>query len=216
MTTVVVSPHLDDAVLSLGQFLDAHTDVTVVTVFAGVPAEGTISPYDQACGFTDSADAMRTRRSEDWAAVSGVLGADVMHLPFLDQQYRSEPAGWGAISETIGAQLPPDGCRVLVPLGIGHPDHEVAAMAGLAAVRPFVDDVFVYEELPYRVLNPEQVWRAFYGLWPQWQWARFPHPFQQGRRAAKINALAQYQSQGPLWEDVCNLVPERTWHLARI
>ena len=30
---VVVSPHMDDAVLGLGQFLSAHAGATVITVF---------------------------------------------------------------------------------------------------------------------------------------------------------------------------------------
>ena len=35
---VLISPHLDDSVISCGQFLAAHPGTTVVTVFAGVPA----------------------------------------------------------------------------------------------------------------------------------------------------------------------------------
>ena len=36
---VVVSPHLDDAVLGCGRFLAVHPGATVVTVFAGNPPQ---------------------------------------------------------------------------------------------------------------------------------------------------------------------------------
>jgi hypothetical protein len=35
--TVVLSPHLDDAVLSVGRFLAANPGTVVITVFAGIP-----------------------------------------------------------------------------------------------------------------------------------------------------------------------------------
>ena len=41
---VVVSPHLDDAVLGCARFLSAHAGATVVTVFAGNPPEYPTDP----------------------------------------------------------------------------------------------------------------------------------------------------------------------------
>ena len=36
-SVVVLSPHLDDAVLGCGRLLSAHPGATVVTVYAGAP-----------------------------------------------------------------------------------------------------------------------------------------------------------------------------------
>ena len=54
--TVVLSPHLDDAVLSVGRFLAASPGTVVITVFAGIPGGLGLTRYDRSCGFA-------TRRS---------------------------------------------------------------------------------------------------------------------------------------------------------
>ena len=89
--TLVVSPHLDDAVLSCGEFLSAASDATVVTVFAGMPADcGVSTDYDRQCGFVSAEHAMRTRWQEDRAALA-TLGVELMHLPCVDSQYAPLP-----------------------------------------------------------------------------------------------------------------------------
>src|ERR1700732_2299673 len=60
----VISPHLDDAVLSCAQVLLAHPGSTVVTVFAGRPPDGRWSSWDKAC-FRPGQDPMRVRQKED-------------------------------------------------------------------------------------------------------------------------------------------------------
>jgi hypothetical protein len=49
---LVISPHLDDAILSAGQFLVGRPHVTVATVFAGTPpTTDVLTSYDRSCGF---------------------------------------------------------------------------------------------------------------------------------------------------------------------
>jgi LmbE family N-acetylglucosaminyl deacetylase len=86
---VVVSPHLDDAVLSLGAAMAraASADWTVITVFAGDPdSTDAAGPYDRRCGFLTAADAAIVRRREDQRACY-ILGAKPVWLPFGDIQY---------------------------------------------------------------------------------------------------------------------------------
>ena len=69
---VVVSPHLDDAVLGCGRFLSAHPGATVVTVFAGNPPKypEPMRMWDVQSGFAPGDDVMETRRNEDDAALA--------------------------------------------------------------------------------------------------------------------------------------------------
>ena len=55
---VVVSPHLDDAVLGCSYLLAAHPGATVVTVFAGRPPEypSPMERWDAICGFVEGDD----------------------------------------------------------------------------------------------------------------------------------------------------------------
>lgn len=82
-----------------------------------------------------------TRARED-AAACAVLGARHVHLGLV------EGAGIVTVSEALQHAL--TASIVVAPIGIRHPDHKTVAAAcdGLAHVR--------YEELPYRVLWPEQ------------------------------------------------------------
>src|SRR5262245_42184425 len=78
-TVTVLSPHLDDAALSLGATLARATasgaNVSVVTPFAGpTTSEAPAGWWDRACGFKTEGEAARRRRDEDMAACS-IIGA---------------------------------------------------------------------------------------------------------------------------------------------
>ena len=84
----VLSPHLDDAILSLGAAISgARGDVRVVTVFAGDP-DSTLAAgeWDSRAGFRTVGEAARARREEDALACADV-GARPVWLPFVDDQY---------------------------------------------------------------------------------------------------------------------------------
>ena len=91
---VAVSPHLDDAVLSLGATLaDASSngiEVTNLTVFAGDPdSTGAPAYWDRKAGFSSAGAAARLRREEDVAACARI-GMAPEWLPFADSQYASD------------------------------------------------------------------------------------------------------------------------------
>lgn len=159
---VVVSPHLDDAALSVGQFLLSWPGAYVLTLFCGLPSEPRVTTFDVNCGFTDSTDALVGRAHEDDRAMQ-VLGARQIRAPFLDNQYRREDDSQhralravlaSAIEKTVqtlGAN------RLLGPLGLLHPDHVFASNATLDAAEALGCRLWLYEEIPSRVVDPEAV-----------------------------------------------------------
>jgi LmbE family N-acetylglucosaminyl deacetylase len=88
---VIVSPHLDDAVLSLGATIAratrGGTAVTVLTVFGGDPAS-TAPPngWDRRGGFETAGDAASRRREENRAACA-IVGAKPVALPLFGGGY---------------------------------------------------------------------------------------------------------------------------------
>lgn len=179
---VIVSPHLDDAVLSCGRLLAAHPGTYVVTVFSSGPEKVDPLPWwDQLCGvFRPGDDVMALRRQEDAAAMA-LVGAEPRHLGFWDGQYR-------ALSRRRWARLVPPGVRRrmtlrhddhlvariraalarvveergndtwLVPLGLHRGDHELVARACIDMVGSFPDTRWLlYEEQPYRSEEPGKV-----------------------------------------------------------
>jgi LmbE family N-acetylglucosaminyl deacetylase len=148
---LVISPHLDDAVLSCGQLLASHPGSTVITVFAGTPQDGQqATDWDGRCGFRNAAEAMQARRREDETALA-LLGARPHWLGFCDSQYGITPR-LDDLSDALQAallDLLPD--VVLYPLGLFHSDHLLvhdAATAALAALTGAL--AFAYEDVPYR------------------------------------------------------------------
>jgi LmbE family N-acetylglucosaminyl deacetylase len=131
LTLAVVSPHLDDAVLSLGAAIAARPEpVRVVTVLAGDPlATAPAGPWDARCGFRTQGEATAARRHEDRRACA-LVGAEPRWLAFGDDQYGrggDDDAILRLVLEAIG-----DADTVLLP---GHPlahgDHRW--VAGLLA-----------------------------------------------------------------------------------
>lgn len=147
-TVAVVSPHLDDAVLSAFLVLaDAHR-ARVISCFAGVPATAVRGEWDQRTGLASAAAAVAARRAEDKQAL-GLTGSEAVHLDLLDEQYRggAEPP-YAKLLALLREHLA--GAReVWLPAGLGgHTDHLAARDAALAATTP-AQRVRVYADLPY-------------------------------------------------------------------
>jgi LmbE family N-acetylglucosaminyl deacetylase len=149
---VVVSPHLDDAVMSLGatiaQAVRAGADLVVLTVFAYIPSsEALAGPWDTSCGYSTEGQAARARREEDRRACL-ILGAKPRWLDFGAEPYErrgSQDEIWSAVeAETRGADA------VLLPgYPLTHPDHselsELLLRKGLSC-----GALALYAEQPYQ------------------------------------------------------------------
>jgi LmbE family N-acetylglucosaminyl deacetylase len=165
--TAVLSPHLDDAVLSAFTVLDGPGDVVVVNVCDGVPPAGRASDWVRLCGFADDAEAMRARREEDRAALE-LIGCRAIGLGFLEADERAPDATPEWIAGRVDEVLP-QAARVLAPVGMGsHPDHAAARDAALALTGAGREiPLELYADLPY----------ALRAGWPPWVSAaeRDPH-----------------------------------------
>jgi LmbE family N-acetylglucosaminyl deacetylase len=149
---LVISPHLDDAVLSCGTLLAAHPGAFVCTVFTAPPEKNMVTDWDRQSGFADAFEAIRARKAEDMRALA-ILGASAIHLPFCDAQYQSPPvpeALIAAIEQTLRDVEP---SSVMIPLGLFHSDHTDVANACLTLMQRFEHvRVHAYEDVPYRTM----------------------------------------------------------------
>jgi LmbE family N-acetylglucosaminyl deacetylase len=170
---LVLSPHLDDAALSIGgtiaRFTSAGEPTLVLTITAGSPPPGAIpsafaASLHRAWGL-GAAEVVALRRREDEAAMT-LLGASALRLDLLDAIYRlpgsydseaaltGEPAAHDRLEIELAAQLArilaaSPGALVLAPLAVGvHVDHRLVHRAAIDLARRGHDVAF-YEDFPY-------------------------------------------------------------------
>jgi glycosyltransferase involved in cell wall biosynthesis len=156
---LILSPHLDDAVLDCWSVLDGGAAANAATIFAGVPRSPDADRWDRIAGARDAVALGRTRLAEDRDALA-LAGARPLHLPFVDAAHRGSapPPTFAALDAELAAHVAAASV-VLAPavLGTPHEDHVVVrdfALALHAAGLP----VRLYADLPYAVV---------YG-WPPW------------------------------------------------
>jgi hypothetical protein len=156
---LLLSPHFDDAVLDCWSVLASDRPLTVVNVFAGIPAPGQAGVWEALTGVADSAERKRARMAEDAAALARV-GRTPLNLPLLDVQHRGragDSVGLAQIDRAL-VDVVQSASRVYVPAGIGsHADHLLVRRYGRTLLRAGMP-VTVYADLPYC---------TFHG-WPPW------------------------------------------------
>lgn len=150
----LLSPHLDDAVLSCWHLLGSAGDIRVVNVFGGMPEPGvTLSWWDAMTGATDSAARMRERLEEDRMALA-VAGREATTLDLPEALYRRNGTR-PDLTSRLSDLLPP-GSTVYAPaaLGFEHLDHVLTRDAALA-LRAEASELRLYADLPHaHVLGP--------------------------------------------------------------
>jgi LmbE family N-acetylglucosaminyl deacetylase len=159
---LVVSPHLDDAVLSCAGLLRYAQNATVVTIFAGdAPAEVGLTTWDRDCGFGPGDAVMEARRQEDARALAHLRVRPVW-LTELQENYRNddpppEERIADHVREAITTIVP---THVAIPLGIWHRDHLLTARAARVVLREQQDLAwFFYADQPYAHKRPWALWR---------------------------------------------------------
>jgi LmbE family N-acetylglucosaminyl deacetylase len=145
---VVISPHLDDAVLSAWLVLAGARSARVITCFAGAPAGPVRGRWDERTGTVSAAAALAGRRAEDMRALA-LTDSEPVHLDLLDEQYREgRNAPLACLVQSLRDHLA-DAAEIWLPAALGaHPDHVAARDAALAAARQG-QRVRVYADLPY-------------------------------------------------------------------
>ena len=235
---VIVSPHLDDAVLGCSYLMAAHPGVTVVTVFGGRPAEypRPMQHWDTLCGFVEGDEVHEARRAEDSAALS-LFDARPVWLDYVEHSYLERPE-WvrpaAIVDELEGTLRGLDPSAVFVPFGLGNPDHDSThetCMLVRERLSPRGEEPgeeedgvgpswFCYEDTGYKHIPGLLAWRIARlfraGAWPTP--AAVPvdpdHP-------RKLAACASYPSQVRALEAEWGLsakleapAPEQYWRLA--
>jgi LmbE family N-acetylglucosaminyl deacetylase/glycosyltransferase involved in cell wall biosynthesis len=200
---LVVSTHLDDAVLSCARVLAAHPGSTVLTVMtAQTPALVGDTPWDLACGFRPGDDVMAVRTAEDHRALA-LVGARPRHLGEIEGQY-GVPMPAGVVDDVLAAVAELAPAQVLVPLGIDHVDHRALADAIFARLdeAPGVRWI-AYDDLPYREQFPDAHRARLHDLRDR---GLRLHPTVlplDTSSARKLAAVRSYRTQcRPLWRDV--------------
>lgn len=182
---VVLSPHSDDGILSLGasmaRWARRGSRVLLLTVFALDPeSRAETAGWDRRGGFATEGEAARARRVEDSRAAE-IVGATVRWLPFgsvdFERHGSDEDVVAGVLEATSEAEL------VLVPGSpLTHPDH--ALLHRLVTARLPACRLAEYAEQPYTLRERDEPFA--------------PVPLDPRDRLAKWRALRAYRSQLPL------------------
>jgi LmbE family N-acetylglucosaminyl deacetylase len=235
LTHLYLSPHLDDAALSCGGLIHQQTQrgerVVVVTLCAGDPPTGALSPFAQALherwlriptGGQTPTEAAAVRRAEDRAALQ-TLGVEAIHWGVPDCIYRTDPqtgahlyaseaalfGEWRAAEQPLAERLADDIktlCHSLGPVSVYAPlgiGHHVDHQLARRAAELTGLPLAYFEDYPYAAREP------FTGLWGGL--ARSPEGraltperivFTETDLHAKCRAIAQYASQlSSFWPD---------------
>jgi LmbE family N-acetylglucosaminyl deacetylase len=140
---VVVSTHLDDAVMSCWSRLDGSSNVTVVTVFTGGPEPGFLGEWDSDSGAPDSATRMQQRRAEDAAALA-LAGCPYVHVGLLEIEYGGGVCPPEAIAEHLAVA---DVVYAPAAIGLRHVNKEHGRVRDtVLSLRP---DARLYADQPY-------------------------------------------------------------------
>lgn len=204
----MISPHLDDAILSLGGSVARWSQsgrVVVATVYTTGPPLAQVSPSMQV--FAD----YRTRRRED-AAACRLVGAHPCWLHQTERAFRSPHlrrtqvfttpttragfAGLGAVTAALTPLFSPAPHRIALPLGIGnHVDHVEALIAAtdLVLAHGLFDRVVFYEDF-YALsgVMRRAHWVATSRRWSPWQ-----GPLRRARRLSALLAAVARARRGP-------------------
>jgi LmbE family N-acetylglucosaminyl deacetylase len=222
VTTLVISPHLDDAALSLGGAIAAwarRDPVVIATVYTAGPPLADVPRSMRA--FAD----YETRRAEDRAAARE-LGASTRWLDRIERAFRppmlagtrffttpEDRAGFATLADVTAAIAPllsPAPARIALPFAIGnHVDHVETMIAATDAVLAagLADRVVFYEDF-YALSAPMRRahWVAGIRRWKPWE-----APLLRARRLGAILSGIAVARRGPPVESL--LAPH--WRDAR-
>lgn len=209
---LVLSPHLDDAVLSAWRVIAGGGDALVVNVFAGVPSPGPPPRWDRLAGAVDRRSHMEARLEEDRAALA-LADCPAVYLPFLDRHYRDGGPSPQEIAAAV-ARAVPAASALYAPAGIGgHADHLLVREAAVDLAGRAGVPLRLYAELPYAVRFgwPSWVtasprgpgepaafdWHEWLGKVPLLSAAAEPHAHRldDGQMSAKLAAMKRYRTQ---------------------
>jgi len=210
---VILSPHLDDAVLSCWHLLTQPGEVTVINVFAGIP-DRLAEPawWDQYTGAMDSGARVRERVEEDRQALA-LAGRSAANLSLLNEQYRQTEPPLAELPAQIDQLLARDADIYAPAAFANHADHTLVREAALE-LRANGFAVSLYADLPHATLYGWTAWvtgghastsrdlaavtwersLAATAIGPQ-EMSPLVHALDSAARASKLEAVRAYRTQ---------------------
>lgn len=157
LISAILSPHLDDAVLSCWHLLAAPGEVRVINVFTGAPT-GAHTPawWDRFTGATDSGQRMHERVEEDRRALA-LVGCTPVNLGLLEDQYRVPDQPVPPFAAGIGELVEP-GTRIYAPAALGHHADHLLVRAAALQLREAGFAVWLYADLPHAISHGWPTW----------------------------------------------------------
>ena len=139
MNSVIFSPHTDDAIFSLGDYITDNVDFTIASAFAGIPTD-TIG-YNK-----------HTLLRKEHESACNLINARVINGDLLDDVYGKQDERL-LVDWIFNVIINFD--KIYIPLGIHHPDHIFLSDVLFNLISKFNKTYFIYAELPYKILYPE-------------------------------------------------------------
>jgi len=176
---IVISPHLDDAVFSLGGLLAKESEKTkIITIFSGIPTKPLVRIWDKSCGFKNSTVAMEERIKENSFALYslGIKEKNIINLNYLDKQYRNSfltkpKYPIQEIIQSISKELKKiieiekdKKLKIFIPMSSIHQDHKIVRDI---IIQLYKDerkkiDLYLYQDMPY--FYSEYLSKRFYKI----------------------------------------------------
>ena len=171
---LIISPHLDDAVFSLGGLIAKEPQITkVVTIFSGAPSKPLIRIWDICCGFKNSKEALIKRIDENILALCslGINKQQIINLQYVDNQYRSSFLGLikdstleeieKSILVEIELLIKNEGTRnlkIFAPMSFTHKDHKMVHDILIKFYKNNTESnkkicLYLYQDIPYFYSN---------------------------------------------------------------
>lgn len=208
---VVFSPHLDDAIVSMGSVLDLFeqldANVTIISIFTH--GSDVTHPLSERLikqgGHTSSPEYFKKRRTEDKEVFSKMKNVEIVHLGFVDAVWRTNGQGEPFYTEHSVGEIHPKDTQMHEKVAdaireLHIPTHEVLVFSPLAQgrhidhqiVRNTVTDLFsnvmYYSDFPYSELyGHEHEFIEKHEL--------APHVWEQGSYEKKRDLILGYESQ---------------------
>lgn len=212
---IVLSPHFDDAVLSVGGIISEFDGPRYIVTFFGTPTSTAqyLTAWDKMSGFAKSLDTREARKKENERAAK-IIGAKIINEDYVDFQYKKRTTTdslviQSSIEKSIDQILSSMGNALVTIIGPSyfgdadtHPDHLLLSKAFAEVIKnknhPNATFYF-YEDLPYAYgkfgnenVNLQKILSDFY---PDLKFQKKVFYISKNSFDLKIKAIESYTSQ---------------------
>ena len=195
MSNLIFSPHTDDAIFSLGDYIIHNERITIASAFSGVPTD-------------DAGYKKHTLLRQEHDKACAFVNAKVINNDLLDDVYGKQDKN---VLTNWVIDIIKNFDHIYIPLGIHHPDHILLSDTIFSVMDNFVKEYFFYSELPYRVLYPQLYEERLNKFKSKYSLEKISTKFTK----EKLNAIKEYDSQidKNLIEKL--LVEENLWKIVK-